>query len=176
VNLSGDQGVHGGRHDTQHSAVGEAPQLASSKELHTAPHRTLLPESRGGLLVRLSGRAAESVCMAKPGTIAIRTNGKVLFIDAADVVACEAKGKYTVLRMPSRSYRLHESVSIVAERLRPFGFIRVHRSTIVNASFVEELRVSDSGEILLRLKDGPTEYRVSRKYRGALKSIACCWI
>jgi DNA-binding LytR/AlgR family response regulator len=170
-----DRSGHECHANSQHSPVGDVSRVLSSWELHAVPSSILLQASRGDIVVRLSA-ATESVRTTKPGKIAIRTNRKIVFIDAADVVAVEAQGKYTLLRMPSRSYRLRESVSIVAERLRPYGFIRVHRSTVVNASFVEELWVSNSGEMLLRVKGGAAEYRVSRRYRGALKSIASCWI
>jgi DNA-binding LytR/AlgR family response regulator len=114
--------------------------------------------------------------MTKPLKIAIRTGGKIVFVDPGDVILIEAQGNYVQLRTHSRSHLLRESVSTVAERLARHGFVRIHRSTIVNETFIEEIQVSRSGEMLLRVKGEARAYSVSRKYRSALRAITPCWI
>ena len=52
----------------------------------------------------------------------------------------------------------------IAEKLEPYGFIRIHRSVLVNASFVQDVRPCPTGEYELRLKNG-REYTVTRTYR-----------
>jgi DNA-binding LytR/AlgR family response regulator len=171
--LMGDRNAHPSRNSTERGAGKDFRQVVSTGGLQIDPRR-LLPLSSNNT-VRFGGDT-EAVPTAKSGRLAVRTQGKVVFIDPSHLSAVEAHGKYAVLRMSSRTYRFRESVSVVAERLRPYGFIRIHRSTIVNASLVEELRASDSGELLVRMQGGAAEYRVSRKYRTSLKSIASCWI
>ena len=114
--------------------------------------------------------------VATPLKIAIRTEGKILFIDPADVTAVEAQGNYVLLQTRCGSHLLRESVSTVARKLERYGFIRIHRSTIVNGALVEEVQVSGSGEMLLHLKGAEKQYNISRKYKGVLKAIAPCWI
>ncbi|HUJ33477.1 MAG TPA: LytTR family DNA-binding domain-containing protein [Candidatus Acidoferrum sp.] len=114
--------------------------------------------------------------IATPLKIAFRTEGKIVFIDPADVIAIEAQGNYVLLQTRSSSHLLRESVSTVARRLERYGFVRIHRSTVVNGALAEEVQISGSGEMLLRVKGGSKEYSVSRKYRGALRSISPCWI
>src|SRR5215469_10855543 len=63
----------------------------------------------------------------------------------------QANGKYTWLRRKASSYLLRESISVVAERLETHGFIRIHRSVLVNTSFVEEIRPLSTGEYCLRV-------------------------
>jgi DNA-binding LytR/AlgR family response regulator len=63
----------------------------------------------------------------------------------------------------------------VAEKLEPHGFIRIHRSVLVNTSFVEEIRPGSTGEYGLRVKGGK-EYTVTRTYKKNLKSLAEYWI
>jgi two-component system LytT family response regulator len=70
---------------------------------------------------------------------------------------------------------LRESISIVAEKLKPHGFIRIHRSVLVNTSFVEEIQPWPTGEYLLRIKGGQ-ELTVSRMYKNNLRSIAQLWV
>ena len=87
----------------------------------------------------------------------------------------EAEGNYVLLRRSTDSYLLRESISAMAEKLQPHGFIRIHRSVLVNTSSAEELQPGTNGEYLLRLTGG-REYMVSRTYKNNLKSLAHSWI
>jgi len=107
--------------------------------------------------------------------MAIRTKGRILFLDPRDVVAVQAEGNYVLLQRMSGSYLLRESLSEVAEKLKPYGFIRIHRSVLVNTSFVEEIQPYLTGSCSLRITGG-REYTVTRTYRKNLKSLAEFWI
>jgi DNA-binding LytR/AlgR family response regulator len=137
-----------------------------------APSLTALEET--GQLTDFLGKERSGV--ARPPRIALKTEGKTVFVDLAAVRVIEAQGNYVLLQTPARSYLLRESVSTLATKLEQYGFVRIHRSTIVNGSMVEEIRTSPSGETLVRIKDGGKDYCVSRKYRSALKLLATCWI
>jgi len=114
---------------------------------------------------------------ARPSStkIAIKVKGRILFINPGDVVAVLAEGNYVLLQQESISYLLRECISVVAEKLEPFGFIRIHRSVLVNASFVEEIKPYSTGEYGLLVKGGK-EYTVTRTYKDNLKSLAEFWI
>jgi two-component system LytT family response regulator len=107
--------------------------------------------------------------------MAIRTKGRILFLDPRDVIAVQAEGNYVLLQRKSGSYRLRESLSAVAKKLKPYGFIRIHRSVLVNTSFVEEIQPYLTGSCSLRITGG-REYTVTRTYRKNLKSLAGFWI
>jgi DNA-binding LytR/AlgR family response regulator len=107
--------------------------------------------------------------------IAIKVKGRILFIDLGDVVAVQAEGNYVLLQRESSSFLLRESISVLAEKLEPYGFIRIHRSVLVSTSFVEEIRPYSTGEYGLRVKGGK-EYTVTRTYKGNLSSLAEFWI
>ena len=102
--------------------------------------------------------------------IAIKTKGRILFIDPGDVVAVQAEGNYVSLQRESDSYLLRESISMVAEKLKPYGFIRIHRSALVNTSFVLEIKPYPTGKYGLRVKGGK-EYAVTSGYKKNLKSL-----
>lgn len=108
--------------------------------------------------------------------LALRTRRKIIFIDPAEATAIEAQGNSALLRTASQSYLLRQSISALARRLEQYGFVRIHRSTLVNEVYIEEVRVLDSGEMLLRLRGTEREYSVSRSYRCALKAIASVWL
>ena len=114
---------------------------------------------------------------AKPQSlrVAIKVRGKILFISLGDVISVQAKGKCVWLQQNASSYLLRESISVVAEKLKAHGFIRIHRSVLVNTSFVEEIRPLSTGEYRLRVEGGK-EYTVTRTYKTNLKSLAEFWI
>lgn len=111
----------------------------------------------------------------KPRKIAIKAKGRILFLDLSEVVAVKAEGNYVLLQQQSGSYLLRESLSALAEKLKHHGFIRVHRSVLVNASLVEEVRPCVTGEYLLRLHGGK-QYTASRSYKKNLSLLAEFWI
>ncbi len=113
--------------------------------------------------------------ISKSEKIAIKAKGRILFIDPKDVIIVEAQGNYVLLQRQSGSYLLRESISTVTEKLKPYGFIRIHRSVLVNGLFVEEIQPWSTGEYVLRMKGGK-EYTVSRTYKNNLKSLARFWV
>src|SRR5580692_8253435 len=102
--------------------------------------------------------------------MAIKIKGRILFINPIEVVAVQAEGNYVLLRRESDSYLLRESISVVAEKLKPYGFIRINRSALVNTSFVVEIKPYSTGKYGLRLEGGK-EYAVARGYKKNLKSL-----
>ncbi|MGA7293718.1 MAG: LytTR family DNA-binding domain-containing protein [Terriglobales bacterium] len=110
--------------------------------------------------------------LSRPGhpMIAIKAKGRILFINPSDVVAVRAEGNYVSLQRESDSYLLRESISLVAEKLKPYGFIRIHRSALVNTSFVVEIKPYSTGKYGLRVKGGK-EYAVTRGYTKNLKPL-----
>ena len=111
----------------------------------------------------------------KSARIAIKAKGRILLIDAADVIAIEAQGNYVLLHHVSSSHLLRESIATMEERLQPHGFARIHRSVLVNAALVEEIQPRRAGEYVVRVKGG-REYTVTRTYKKNLQLLAQLWI
>src|SRR5271170_777880 len=139
--------------------------------LDTAAHRT--QSERAARFMELLPQLENLV--KKSSRIAIKTRKSILFIDPADVAMVEAQGNYVLLQRLSGSYLLRESITGIAQKLEPYGFIRIHRSVLVNTSFVEEIHPWTTGEYVLRIKGGK-ELTVSRTYKKNLKSIAQYWV
>jgi two-component system LytT family response regulator len=111
-----------------------------------------------------------------PSRIAIKANHKILFIDPADVLTVEAQGNYVLLqRLSGPAFLLRQSLSAVTEKLLPYGFVRIHRSALVNSAFVEEIHPLTTGESVLRIQGGK-EFHVSRTFRKNLHSITPLWL
>lgn len=107
--------------------------------------------------------------------IAIKAQGRILFIEPEDVISVEADRNYVLLRRVAGSYLLRESISVIADKLKAFGFIRIHRSVLINSAYVDEIQPLPTGDYGLRLRSGK-EYTVTRSYRQNLKGIAASWI
>jgi two-component system, LytTR family, response regulator len=107
--------------------------------------------------------------------IALRSSGRILFIDPRDVAVIRAQGNYILLQQDKGSYLLKESISTAADKFQAYGFVRIHRSVLVNASFVEEIRPRSTGEYELRVKGG-NQFVVTRTYKNNLKTLAKTWM
>jgi two-component system, LytTR family, response regulator len=110
-----------------------------------------------------------------PARIAIKTQGRILFIAPEEIVTVSAEGNYVLLQRESGSFLLREPISEMAEKLRPYGFIRIHRSVLINCAYVEEVRSIPTGEYRLKVKTGH-EYTVTRSYKKNLRQMAVSWI
>lgn len=111
----------------------------------------------------------------QPPRLAIKSKGRILFIDPTDIVAVQAEGNYVLFVREAGSHMLRESISVVARELKPYGFIRIHRSVLVNSAYVKEIQPWPTGEYVLRLKGGK-EFTVTRTYKKNLKSLAEFWV
>jgi len=107
--------------------------------------------------------------------IAFKAKGRILFLDLAEIVAVQAEGNYVWLRHRPNSYLLRESLTSMAAKLKPYGFIRIHRSVVVNSSAVEEIRPLPTGEYSLHVRGG-REYFVTRTYKDNLRDLAQLWV
>jgi DNA-binding LytR/AlgR family response regulator len=120
-------------------------------------------------------RQLEVIVKRQAPRIAFKAKGSILLLDLADILAVQAEGNYVSLRPRTNPYLVHESLSSMAEKLKPYGFIRIHRSVVVNISAVEEIQPLPTGEYRLRLKGG-SEYLATRTYKHNLRNLAQLWV
>jgi two-component system, LytTR family, response regulator len=113
--------------------------------------------------------------LARPARIAIKSKGRIVFLSASEILAAEAEGNYVLLQQRTGTHLLREPISMLAEKLRPYGFLRIHRSVLVNSAHVETIEPLFTGEYLLRMKGGK-EYNVTRTYKKNLAALASFWI
>jgi DNA-binding LytR/AlgR family response regulator len=117
----------------------------------------------------------EVIAKRQAPRIAFKAKGSILFLNLADIVAVQAEGNYVSMRHRTNPYAVRESLSYMAEKLKPYGFIRIHRSVVVNISAVEEIQPLPTGEYRLRVKGGK-EYLVTRTYKHNLRDLAQLWV
>jgi DNA-binding LytR/AlgR family response regulator len=146
------------------------------EEFCEAADSSLLPVIRtdAANLMRVL-RQLEVIAKRHAPRIAFKTKGSILLLDLADILAVQAEGNYVLLQHRPNPYLVHESLSSMAEKLKPYGFIRIHRSVVVNISAVEEIQPLPTGEYKLRVKGGK-EYLVTRTYKHNLRDLAQLWV
>jgi DNA-binding LytR/AlgR family response regulator len=120
-------------------------------------------------------RQLEGIAKRQAPRIAFKAKGSILLLDLTDILAVQAEGNYVSLQHRSNPYLVHESLSSMAEKLKPYGFIRIHRSVVVNISAVEEVQPLPTGEYRLRVKGGK-KYLVTRTYKHNLRDLAQLWV
>jgi DNA-binding LytR/AlgR family response regulator len=125
-------------------------------------------------LMRVS-RQLESIAKRQAPRIAFKAKGSILLLNLFDILAVQAEGNYVSLQHRPNPYLVHESLSSMAEKLKPYGFIRIHRSVLVNISAVEVIQPLPTGEYRLRVKGGK-EYLVTRTYKHNLRDLAQLWV
>lgn len=102
--------------------------------------------------------------------LVVRARGKVMFVKHADIDWIEADGKLCQLHAGRETHAVRIRMKRLEERLAPHGFVRVHRSAIVNVDRIKELEPWFHGEYVVILKDG-TKLTSSAAHSQALHRI-----
>jgi two-component system, LytTR family, response regulator len=102
--------------------------------------------------------------------IASRVGERTTLLEVARVSHFVAKDKLTFAVIAGREHAIDYTLAQLEDLLDRRRFVRIHRSTIVNASVVRELYPSVDGGMLVRLKDdAQTELSVARDRVRELK-------
>jgi DNA-binding LytR/AlgR family response regulator len=99
----------------------------------------------------------------------VRSRGDLLRITTGNVQWIEAQGAYVYLHLIERSYLVRNTIGSLADQLAEEGFVRVHKSALVNRSKVQ--RVKGGAGRLSLLLEGGAEVPIGRKYRNAVQDI-----
>jgi two-component system LytT family response regulator len=111
-----------------------------------------------GLLRSLSRRPQRA------SRLALKVDGRTVFVNAQDVDYVEAAGNYVSIQAGSEAYLVRERLSQMEATLDPEMFVRIHRSTIVNVTRVKEMAPLFNGDQAVTLRTGK-KLTVSRSFR-----------
>ncbi|MGD0577464.1 MAG: LytTR family DNA-binding domain-containing protein [Bryobacteraceae bacterium] len=99
-----------------------------------------------------------------------RSGERVHFLELARITHFFAEDKLTFAATAEKRWVIDRTIAELEQKLDPARFVRVHRSTIVNLDYVDELYNWFGGRMMLRLKDPKkTEITVSRERLKELK-------
>jgi len=115
--------------------------------------------------------AAQLSPSRKLDRIASKVGERTTLLEVARVTHFVARDKLTFAVVGGRDHVVDLTLSQLEERLDSRRFIRIHRATIVNTGFVQELYPAVDGGVLVRLKDDrKTELSVARDRVRDLKT------
>ena len=118
--------------------------------------------------------ARELAAQLTPGRrlerVASRVGERTTVIDVARVTHFFSKDKLTFAAANGRDHVIDFTMAELEAKLDPRRFLRIHRATIVNVAFVQELDAWVDGGVIVRLKDDKkTELAVARDRVRELK-------
>jgi len=173
------QPVHRGPSVSGSAGGHEAIASLESKSgyLPASAAKTDLPEPPQAVKAGVIGASPQLEPLARQQAlrVAVKVKGKILLMAIADIMAIHAEGNYVSLKYRSSTYLVRESLCSLAVKLKPYRFIQIHRSVLVNALLVDELWPLSTGEYRLRVRNG-MEYVVTRRYQDNLRHLAYVWI
>jgi two-component system LytT family response regulator len=115
--------------------------------------------------------AAQLSPSRKLDRIASKVGERTTLLEVARVTHFVARDKLTFAVVGGRDHVVDLTLSQLEERLDSRRFIRIHRATIVNTGYVQELYPAVDGGVLVRLKDDcKTELSVARDRVRDLKA------
>ena len=125
------------------------------------------PNAFGPELIKLAAKRTE------PGAIwnwmVVRTRNATQLVMTENIDWIEAAGMYVTLHVEGREHLYRAGLGAVADRLDPFNFVRIHRSSIVNLKSVAHLERRSHGEFDVVLKNGK-RLLLSRSYRTEVET------
>jgi two-component system, LytTR family, response regulator len=126
----------------------------------------------GAVDVRSLAQAiASQLASRKPlERLASRTGERTTLLDVARVSHITARDKATYAVVNGRAHPVDQTLATLEASLDPRRFVRIHRGSLVNVAFVQELDAWVDGGVLVRLKDeAKTELPVARDRVRQLK-------
>jgi len=101
----------------------------------------------------------------------VPTRGGTLAVPACDIEYVKAAGNYVELITRDRTLLMRTTLHDLGEQLRDAGFVRVHRSLLVNAVHVRSTRRGPRGRRVVKLRSG-AELPVGRQFEAAFVTFA----
>ncbi len=102
--------------------------------------------------------------------IPIKSKGRIFFINVDDIIFIETAGNYVKIKTEEDSHLLRETLSNLENKLPLNKFIRIHRTYLINLSFLKEIKPTFNNQFKIILNDG-SKLTSSKTYYEELKKI-----
>jgi hypothetical protein len=111
---------------------------------------------------------------AAPGPLAtfdIRDGARTLRVPISEIAAVSSAGNYVEFNLVDcRKPLMRATLGAIESEFAPKGFVRIHRSWLVNAARVEAIEPAGSGDFTVTLAGG-VKAPLSRRFRNALEAL-----
>jgi hypothetical protein len=126
-----------------------------------------LIDRRAGKSATIEPVPAPEAAGPQPRAIWLRDGSTNMRVDPAQIVCVRSAGNYVEFVLPDQTHLIRGTLAQEEARLRPFGILRVHRTSLVNASRIIAIEQRPRGDLLIRMDTGAA-IAGSRRYREAL--------
>lgn len=123
------------------------------------------------LLAHLRGDSPAAAPAARRGVerLAVKANGQVVLLPAAEIEHIEASGNYVQVHARGTQFTMRETMKHMEEMLDAARFVRIHRRVIVNIEQIQALEPWMHGERVVIMASG-RRLMASRVYAAGLKA------
>jgi DNA-binding LytR/AlgR family response regulator len=106
---------------------------------------------------------------ASDARIEIRDGSRVVLVEPAEIAWVEAAGNYVEVHARGATHLVRGTLAAFEAKLTARGFVRIHRSRLVNRARVKAFKPTQSGDLEITLDD---DYVImgSRRFRAAMES------
>lgn len=127
--------------------------------------RTIRDEDLTALYDRLQGSQGDEASLR----ITARKGDSLRVFDPSEIDRLNSAGGYTSFHHEGEEFLLDESLNTLEERLKPLGFLRVHRSELIRIGAIRAIHSDDGGTIVELV--GGERAPVSRRLVAELKTV-----
>ncbi len=99
----------------------------------------------------------------------VKQRSGLLRIDIEDIHYARAERDYVQLHLTEKTCLYPENMAALEATLAPFGFVRIHRSTLVKLAAVQKIKRGMDGRMALQIGNG-TSLTVGRTYLAGVRS------
>ena len=107
---------------------------------------------------------------ARRAEIWLRDGAKSIRVDPVQIISVTSAGNYVEFALPDARHLIRGTLAGEESRLRPFGFVRIHRTRLVNVTRVVAIEMRSNGDFVARMDTGEM-IAGSRRYRDAVAAI-----
>ncbi|MEO6130614.1 MAG: LytTR family transcriptional regulator DNA-binding domain-containing protein [Saprospiraceae bacterium] len=128
-----------------------------------------IPSSMEQKIMHLQQSMNQLMVSEKKYSTRILIKGKTgySFLNLQDVLWIEAYSDYIKIHTKEKFYLKNLGLNEAESRLNPEHFVRIHRSSIVNISYIREMKPFTNGEYIISLTNGE-KLKLSRSYKDKI--------
>jgi two-component system LytT family response regulator len=87
----------------------------------------------------------------KPDKISLHTLDKIIIVNLDDIIRCESDSNNTMFHLQDgRKIFVTKTLKYFGDMLKPYGFLRVHQSHLVNLQYISAFIKTDGGYLMLK--------------------------
>jgi len=82
------------------------------------------------------------------------TNGRIPRVDPTQIISLTSAGNYVEFVLPDAQHLIRGRLGGEEARLKPFGFVRIHRTKLVNRMRVVPIETRANGDFVAKMDTG----------------------